>query len=122
MCGVSGVRTPDVHRSRLECGFFDPCDCVDGVLRLSGHLSEIREEDREASKFARYSLTVYRDNQIEDGGDEVDEVGRQMDNASRSVSLVGIDGAVSLQATSRTVSLEGSYGAVSLEDKSVLEV
>ncbi|MCJ1300046.1 hypothetical protein MMC08_002840, partial [Hypocenomyce scalaris] len=78
--------------------------------------------DREASKFARYSLTVYRDNQIEDGGDEVDEVGRQMDNASRSVSLVGIDGAVSLQATSRTVSLEGSYGAVSLEDKSVLEV
>ena len=77
---------------------------------------------REASKFARYSLTVYRDNQVEDGGDEVDEVGRQMDNASRSVSLVGIDGAVSLQPTSRTVSLEGSSGAVSLEEKSVLGV
>lgn len=86
---------------------------------------------REASKFARYSLTVYRNNQLDNDGDEVDDVGRQMEDSSRALSLektvseaVSMDevsGSMSLAETSRTVSMEGSDGAVSLEEKSALE-
>ena len=77
---------------------------------------------REASKFARYSLTVYRDNQLEDDGDEVDEVGRQMEDASRVVSLEQTDRAVSLDEVSGSVSLADTSTTVSMEEKSVREV
>ena len=82
---------------------------------------------REASQFARYSLAVYRDNRLEDDGDEVDEVGRQMEDASRVVSLEKDDGAgsldevagvVSLADTSRTVSMEEREGVVAMAEKS----
>lgn len=77
---------------------------------------------REASKFARYSLTVYRDSGLEDDGDEVDEVGRQMEDASRAVSLEKVDGAVSLGQASGIVSLADTSSTVSMEEKLVLKV
>ncbi|KAA6414682.1 MAG: MFS multidrug transporter [Lasallia pustulata] len=71
---------------------------------------------REASQFARYSLAVYRDNRLEENGDEVDEVGRQMEDASRVVSLGKDDGAGSLDEAAGVVPLADTFRTVSMEE------